>query len=138
MSNKISFLFIALVLTFAACTNDTVAEQVEEEVIETVQEEQEEQEEQEVASEVEAEDLEGLSTVEKDAIQAAKLICKTRGLSVRLVDGGEKAIKDLEAFQNENQYILREIFETYPIHTEEGPLFMDRLNFHLEKCEFNP
>lgn len=132
MSNKISFLFIALVLTFAACTNDTVAEQVEEEVIETVQEEQE------VASEVEAEDLEGLSTVEKDAIQAAKLICKTRGLSVRLVDGGEKAIKDLEAFQNENQYILREIFETYPIHTEEGPLFMDRLNFHLEKCEFNP
>lgn len=132
MSNKISFLFIALVLTFAACTNDTVAEQVEEEVIETVQEEQE------VASEVEAEDLEGLSAVEKDAIQAAKLICKTRGLSVRLVDGGEKAIKDLEAFQNENQYILREIFETYPIHTEEGPLFMDRLNFHLEKCEFNP
>lgn len=132
MSNKISFLFIALVLTFAACTNDTVAEQVEEEVIETVQEEQE------VASEIEAEDLEGLSAVEKDAIQAAKLICKTRGLSVRLVDGGEKAIKDLEAFQNENQYILREIFETYPIHTEEGPLFMDRLNFHLEKCEFNP
>jgi|SRR5690554_4560592 len=132
MSNKISFLFIALVLTFAACTNDTVAEQVEEEVIETVQEEQE------VASEVEAEDLEDLSAVEKDAIQAAKLICKTRGLSVRLVDGGEKAIKDLEAFQNENQYILREIFETYPIHTEEGPLFMDRLNFHLEKCEFNP
>ncbi|HTO36949.1 MAG TPA: hypothetical protein VL021_00885 [Brumimicrobium sp.] len=136
MSNKISFLFIALVLTFAACTNDTVAEQVEEEVIETVQEEQEVA--SEVASEVEAEDLEGLSTVEKDAIQAAKLICKTRGLSVRLVDGGEKAIKDLEAFQNENQYILREIFETYPIHTEEGPLFMDRLNFHLEKCEFNP
>lgn len=74
--------------------------------------------------------------IEKDAAEAAELMCETMRL-VNAIQTDEEAIAELELFQQQNEFRVREITASYDIQTEDGAEFTRLLSKNLEKCKFD-